>query len=123
MLKITQNGPNRIDIDLSGQIDAVNMRVAMDEIMALSEGMEHGTMLYRIPDFAMPTLAAIGVEMTYLPRLFALLGKFDRCAVLTDAAWLQKAAEIEGALIPGIDIKSFDLDEEEAAEKWLSVGD
>ncbi|SHG57594.1 STAS/SEC14 domain-containing protein [Cognatishimia maritima] len=123
MLKITQNGPNRIDIDLNGQIDAVNMRVALDEIMALSEGMENGTMLYRIPEFTMPTLAAIGVEMTYLPRLFVLLGKFDRCAVLTDAAWLKKAAEIEGALIPGIDIKSFDLNEEEAAEKWLSDGD
>lgn len=120
MLKVTKTGENRIDIELSGQIDAINMRVALDEMIDTSVNIEHGQMLYTIPEFAMPTLAAIGVEMTYLPQLFKLLGKFDRCAVLTDAGWLQKAAEIEGALFPGIEIKSFNLNEKEAAETWLA---
>lgn len=120
MLKITKNGPNRVDIDLSGRIDADNMRQALDDMLAASEDVTHGRMLYTIPEFAMPTLAAIGVEMTYLPKLFSLLGKFDRCAVLTDAAWLKKAAEIEGALFPGIEIKSFDLDQITIAEDWLN---
>ncbi|UZD89911.1 STAS/SEC14 domain-containing protein [Cognatishimia activa] len=120
MLKVTKTGENRVDIELSGKIDAINMRVALDEMIHASENIEHGRMLYTIPEFAMPTLSAIGVEMTYLPKLFSLLGKFDRCAVLTDSGWLQKAAEIEGALFPGIDIKSFDLKETEAAESWLA---
>ena len=123
MLTITKKGDNRVDIDLNGPIDAVNMRVGLDELIHASEGVENGRMLYTIPEFAMPTLAAMGVEMTYLPSLFSLLGKYDRCAVLTDAKWIQKAAEIEGALFPGIEIKSFDLDQITLAEDWLDEAD
>lgn len=120
MLTITKKGEDRVDIDLNGRIDADTMRKALDDMLAASEDIENGKMLYTIPEFSMPTLKAIGVEMTYLPKLFELLGKFDRCAVLTDAGWLQTAAEIEGALFPGIEIKSFDLKDTEGAEAWLN---
>ena len=76
-------------------------------------------MLTIITSFAFPDLGAIAVEMARLPKLFGLLGRFDRCAVLSDAAWIRTAAEVEGALFPGIDIKGFDLSEEDAAEAWL----
>ena len=39
---------------------------------------------------------------------------------MSDTGWIKKAAEIEGALIPGLVIKSFDLDAEDAAEAWLT---
>ena len=42
-------------------------------------------------------------------------------AVLSDSDWLKKAAEIEGALFPGIEIKSFGLDGQEVAEAWLAL--
>ncbi|MEP3049869.1 MAG: STAS/SEC14 domain-containing protein [Erythrobacter sp.] len=40
--------------------------------------------------------------------------------MLSDAGWIRTAAEIEGALFPGMDIKSFELSEGEAAEQWLA---
>lgn len=120
MLTITKPQPNRVDIELRGKVDADAMRVALDDLLAKSEDVRHGRMLYRIPEFALPTFGALGVEMRRLPKLFGLLGRFDRCAVLSDAAWLRTAAEIEGALFPGITIKSFPLDEAEAAEAWLA---
>lgn len=120
MLKITKQSSDRVDIELSGKLDADTMRSALDELIAKTEDVRHGRMLYRITDFSFPTLGAIGVEMTRIPKLFGLLGKFDKCAVLSDAGWLRKAAEIEGALFPGIAIKSFELHEASAAEAWLS---
>ncbi len=123
MLKIKKIGPNRVDLDLSGRIDADAMRQGLEDMFNASEDIEHGKMLYTIPEFAMPTLSAIAVEMSYLPKLFGLLGRFDRCAVLTDAAWIRTAAEIEGALFPGIDIKAFELDDVEAAETWLDAAE
>ena len=119
MLTITQIAADQLNIELSGKIDADEMRRALDDLIERSETIQHGKMLYRIPDFAMPSFAAIGVEMTRLPQLFSLLGKFDRCAVLTDAGWLQTAAELEGKLFPGLAIKSFALTEEAAAQSWL----
>jgi hypothetical protein len=119
MLEVTKVEANRVDLHLSGSINAEEMRKGLDEILALSQGVEHGLMLYRITDFAFPSLEAVGVEFTRLPQLFALLGKFDRCAVVTDTDWLRMAAEFEGMLFPGITIKGFALDELEKAEAWL----
>lgn len=120
MLTITKPNENRLDIELQGILDSAMMRLALDELIEKSAGVTGGRMLYRITDFTMPTFGAIMVEFGYLSKLFGLLGKFDRCAVLCDAGWLRTAAEIEGAMFPGIEIKSFELDEGEAAEAWLA---
>jgi hypothetical protein len=40
-------------------------------------------------------------------------------AVVVDKSWVRKASELEGALIPGLRIKAFDLGQEEEAEAWL----
>lgn len=122
MLTVTKISSNRVDIELNGILDAETMASGLDELIETSEGITNGRMLYRIPEFSMPTVSAFAVELQRLPKLFGLLGKYDRCAVLSDAAWLRTAAEIEGALIPGIKIKSFELHETAAAEAWLAEG-
>ena len=121
MFEIVEKSPDRLDIAIKGQVDADAMRAGLDALVQKSDGMRGGTMLYRITDFSLPTLAAIGVELTQLPKLLGLVGKFSKCAVISDEGWIKKAAEIEGALIPGLKIKSFALDEEAAAEAWLAA--
>ncbi|QZD96398.1 STAS/SEC14 domain-containing protein [Qipengyuania gelatinilytica] len=121
MLTITKPAADRIDIVLDGKVDADIMRKALDDLIEKSEGMTGGKMFYRITNFELPSLGAIGVEFSRLPKLFRMLGAFDKCAVLTDSDWLKKAAELEGALIPGMDIKSFDYDAVDVAEAWLDL--
>lgn len=120
MLKITKPSDNRVDLELSGTLDAESMRDALSELIEKSEGVSGGKMLYKISGFAFPTLGAIGVEMGYLPKLFGLLGKFDKCAVMSDASWIRTAAELEGRMFPGIDIKAFGMEDGDAAEAWLA---
>ncbi len=120
MFKITENGTNRLDIEMSGKLDADSMRVALDELVSKSENIENGNMLYLIVDFQLPTLSAIGIEFSRLPSMFGLIKKFDRAAVLTDKTWLKKVSEFEGALFPGLEIKAFDTDQKVEAEAWLS---
>jgi len=122
VLKVTKRSDNRVDIELDGQLDGEAMRRGLDDLIAKSEDVVNGRMLYTISEFSLPTLEAIGVELGRIPKLFGLLGKFDRCAVLSDSSWLRTAAEIEGAFFPGIEIKSFELDQGEAAEAWLAEG-
>lgn len=122
MLSITKVARDRLDIELKGTLDSAAMAAGLDDLIAKAEGVTNGRMLYRIPEFAMPTAGALVVELQRLPKLFGLLGKFRRCAVVSDAAWIRTAAEIEGAVIPGLAIKSFELDQTEAAEVWLAEG-
>ncbi|MCG6868005.1 MAG: STAS/SEC14 domain-containing protein [Gammaproteobacteria bacterium] len=120
MFKVTPNGPNRVDIELSGKLDSDEMRFALEELISETASIEHGRMLYRIDDFEFPTFGAIGIELSRLPELLRVIGKFDRAAVLVDTGWIKKVSEFEGALMPGLEIKAFDRDQEAEAEAWLA---
>ena len=120
MFRVIPKGADRLDIELSGKVDSSEMRLALDEIVSASKGIDHGRMLYRISDFELPTLGALRVELFRLPELFRLIGRFDKVAVVADRKWLQTAGEIEGILIPGLTIRGFDPDQESIAESWLA---
>ncbi len=120
MFTVTRNGTNRLDIELGGKLDSEGMKLALDDLLAKSEDISNGRMLYRIRDFDFPSLGALAVEFSRLPKLFGLLKHFDRVAVIAGQSWIRNASEIEGALIPGIDIKAFEPGDEAAAEAWLA---
>jgi hypothetical protein len=119
MLSVSKSATDRINIELSGALDADEMRTALDQLITASEGISKGKLFYTISDFEMPTLGAMAVELGKMPQLFSLAASFDRCAVLCDTGWIRTAAEIEGAIIPGLTIKSFEVADAKAAEKWL----
>ena len=120
MLRIEKTADDRLDVTLQGSLDLQSMRKGLDDLIAKAEGIAHGRMLYTVRDFEMPTLGALGVELQRLPQLFGLVGKFDRCAVVAEQGWIRTLADAQGAIIPGIDIKSFtDAGE---AEAWLEGG-
>jgi len=119
MLEITKRSPNRVDLSLSGVLGKDEMAKALDELLDAAGSVRDGKMLYRIVDFEMPTLGALAVEFMQMPQLLRLVTKFSKCAVLSDQAWIRTAAEIEGAIFPHLDIKSFTLANAQEAEDWL----
>jgi hypothetical protein len=120
MFKIITKGSDRLDIVLSGKLNAEDMKIALDELVSKSFNIENGKMLYEIIDFQLPSLGAIVIEFSRLPKMLGLMNKFDRAAVLTDKIWLKKVSELEGALYPGLEIKAFNRDQKAEAEAWLS---
>lgn len=120
MFNVVKHGTERLDIELSGKLTTEEMRAALDELLSKSGDMENGKMLYDVIDFHLPSLGAIAVELSRLPSLFGLIKRFDRAAVLTDETWIQKVSELEGALVPGLEIKAFGRDQRLEAEAWLS---
>jgi hypothetical protein len=120
MFKVTPNGLNRIDIELSGKLNTEEMKIALDELVSKSMNIENGKMLYDIIDFHIPSFGAIVIELSRLPEMFRLMKKFDRAAVLSDKTWIKKVSELEGALFPGLEIKAFNRDQKAEAEAWLS---
>ena len=118
MFKVIQNGIDRLDVEMSGKMGTEEMKIVLDELVSKSKNIKDGKMLYEVIDFHLPSLGAIVIEFSRLPSMFGLMKKFNRAAVLTDKAWLQKVSELEGALYPGLEIKAFNRDQK--AEAWLS---
>lgn len=110
---------NHLHLKFDGALDPAQMDVALDDFEQKSEGLNNGTMLYEIGDFDLPSLATMGVKLGRVPRLLRLVGNFDKMAIVTDKKWVQKAGELEGALIPGLDIKAFNTEDLAEAEAWL----
>lgn len=119
MLRISKPSADRLDLELSGDLDREAMQAGLDDLIEQSMDITHGKMHYKVLDFEMPTMGALAVELRQMPKLFGLINKFDKCAVLSDVAWIRTAAEIEGAVIPSFEIKSFPLSAAAVAERWL----
>jgi len=68
MFKVTPNGINRLNIQLSGKLNAEEMKIALDELVDKSKHIQNGKMLYEVIDFQLPSLAAIRNEFFRLPE-------------------------------------------------------
>lgn len=62
MFKVTRCGTDRLDIEMSGRLDAAAMQRALDDLSALPQNIEHGTLLYEVVDFHLPTIEAVVIE-------------------------------------------------------------
>ncbi len=123
MFTVSKPSPDRLDIEITGALDADAMQAALDEIVAQSEGITDGKLLFTIQNFEMPTFGAFLTEMMHMPSLLSMIRKFDRCATLSDVGWLRTFAEFEGAVIPSLDVRSFALTQTATAEAWLEGQD
>jgi hypothetical protein len=120
MFKVTRTSENRLDLEMSGKLNAKEVKIALDELVSKSENIENGKMLYDVIDFRLPSLGAIAIEFSLLPAVFRLLKNFDRTAILTDKLWLKKLSELEGLLYPGLQIKAYNRNQRAEAEAWLA---
>jgi hypothetical protein len=119
MFRVIQNGPNRLDITMSGKLNSEDMKRALDELVSKSVDIQKGKLLYDVIDFHLPSFGAIAIEFSRLPSMLGWIRKFERAAVLADKSWIKKISELEGLWVPGLEIKAFDRDQRPQAEAWL----
>ena len=119
MLKMGKESETLFTIHLDGRITAAEMNAELDKLLEMSADVKGGRLLYDVRNFKMPEFGALVVEFRKLPALLGLIRRFDKAALLAEETWLRKFAEWEGALFPGLEIRSFSHDEEQAAREWL----
>ena len=120
MFTVTRVSDSRINLTIQSKITGPEMASGLTELLALSEGFEKGVMLYRIEGFKWPAFNALMAEAIRIPKLFGLLKRFGKIALISDKAWVRRAAAIEGAVIPKMKIKTFKPEKADAAEAWLA---
>ena len=104
-------------IEIGGQIDAKAMREGLDAFLAMAESRDKVRCVYTITDIEIPPLDAIMVEFGYFGRLFQLLRKLDRVALVANQDWVRNAAALESLMIPGLEMRNYP--NADAAMEWL----
>ena len=106
MFQVKRIGDERLEMDVAGKMDKEGMRTGLSALFTQAQGIQHGQLLIRIGELEIPTAGAVGMELSHLPQLFRLTRQFDRCAIICAREWIRKMGEIEGAIIPGLEVKS-----------------
>ena len=90
---------------------------AIEDALATHETVD----LYaEIVDLKGASLQALLKDVVAGLKLLPRLNRFGRYAVVTDAQWLKSVVGFEDKLIPGLDMRTFALDDAEAAEVWVT---
>ena len=114
-------GPDVVVLRASGTVTADDVRDAWVPIEAALDDAARVGFLLEAVDLEGVTAGAFFAD---LKRAFENLGgvrRLARLAVVADAAWLRAAARLEGALVPGLEARSFEADERDAAVAWLTA--
>lgn len=120
MLEVQQNPGGWIDLSIAGKIDPTEMRDGLDAFFSATDGQDAIKCLYRIRDVGLPNLVAIAIKLRRLPRLFGVIKRLDKIAVVANQTWVRRMAKIENVVIPRGTIRAFDPIDEPRAIEWLS---
>ncbi len=96
--------------DVEGIFDTIEKRLGANEAINLYA---------EIVDLGGMTLGALLEDLARSLGLLGRLGQIGRYAVVTDTAWIRTVAGIEDTLLPGLTIRTFGLDEHDAAAEWV----
>ncbi len=89
MFKVERSSEDRLDIQMSGKLDNEAMLKALDELVEKSEGISNGKMLHEVVDYHLPSLGAIGIELSRIPEMYGFIKKFSLEQKSEAVKWLE----------------------------------
>jgi hypothetical protein len=66
------------------------------------------------------TLDALGENVGRGLRMLTQIGRIDRYAVVTDTPWIAATARMQGAFLPGLEVRPYPTDDRDDALDWVS---
>jgi hypothetical protein len=119
MLEIISAPDTVVAFRISGQIDEVDIErgyQAVEEALARHDRVA----LYVEGDIGGMTLGALAKDFQYALGTLREIHRFPRAAVVTGQDWVRWIAWVEGAVLPGIEMRVFSPSEKDAAMAWVS---
>ncbi len=104
---------------VSGEVSKEAMAEGLDWLETLTGVNDNFNIYVDMAQDDFDGLGEIRQEFVRVGHMLRAVPDTDKCAVVTDSQFLRNSAKIEGAVIPGLEIRVFDRDETKPAEKWL----
>ncbi|WP_371396108.1 STAS/SEC14 domain-containing protein [Fretibacter rubidus] len=106
---------------VTGKMSDEDMKEALNWFDTVTE--EHGDvqLCVDIAKMDFPSLKAVKQSFVRLGDMLRYPNDIDKCAVLTDSSFLRSTAEVEGAVIPDLEIQAYDMEALPQAVNWLKA--
>ena len=119
MFEVTTPHPNTICVEIAGLITPTAMAAGLSDLLAAAQSVNRGHLVYKVHGMPTPLAPAVLVQMAYMPKLMAMVPRFDRIAVMAYSPWVRNAAKMQEGLAPEAEVKVFNLKHDTPAEAWL----
>ncbi len=108
---------------LSGPVGKDDVDKTLDWLSQTSEANDEFDLCVDMAKMGFPSLGAVDKAFKDVGHVLRMNPSINKCAILTDSPFIQSKAKVEGAVIPGTKIESFDIEELAPAVKWLNDGE
>lgn len=121
MLRLHPDAPAHVvAFEIDGTVTAPDMDDLYNAVERATDGKGPVHIYGEIHGVGGLTLDAVGTSFKRGAGLFARIGRVKRYAVVSDAGWIRTLAELEGAVIPGLEVRVYRTAEREDALAWAS---
>ncbi len=114
-------GPDVVAFRVSGKVTKEDVELAWASLDAALDEAETIGLYAEVVGLDGFTLAGLVEDLARGIKALGEWGRFARYAVVSDKAWLRTLADLEGKLLPGIEIRTYTPEEAPAAVAWLTA--
>ncbi|MCP1199639.1 STAS/SEC14 domain-containing protein [Notoacmeibacter sp. MSK16QG-6] len=118
-IRIETLAPGVCHLTIDGRIEKTDIGMAMAAITAAKSESERINMLVDVRGFAGIEMAALIEDLRQGFNELRDISRYDRVAVVTEKSWMEWTAKTEGALLPGVSIRTFQADQMDLARRYV----
>lgn len=120
MLEIIPAPDTVVAMRAVGTLDGADYDRVLAEVEAKLQTHPKIGVVAEMIDFHGLTGEALWKDIQYNIKRIGDWGRFPRCALVTDAAWLKALAAFWDPLIPGVEMKAFPAGQADEAIRWAA---
>ena len=122
MLEMIASPDDVIALKISGSIKGQELDMIMDRLGTVMAGHDKVHVFVETHGIAGLELASLPHYFSRAMPLFTKLNRFGRVAVVADQAWIRVGTQIESAILPFIDYRTYEPNERDEALTWVFTG-
>ena len=110
-----------VRLTVTGTPTQDELKAANDWFDALQSQYEDIPLYLEIPKMHFDGLGDIRKTFLGLAHIMRGMEQVEKCAVVTDSPFLRSTAQIEGSVLPNMDVDAFPIVDLARAEEWLEA--
>ncbi len=110
---------NVVFMKVSGEVSKEEMTQSLNWFETVANANDNINICVDMAKDDFDGLGELRQEFVRVGQVLRTVPDADKCAVVTDSQFLRNSAKVEGAVIPGLEIRTFAADESSPAETWL----
>lgn len=108
---------------VNGPIKSEALDKTLDWLSDIDDNHDEFDMCVDMAKMGFDSLGAVDKAFRDIGHVLRMTPSINKCAVLTDSLFVQSKAKVEGAVLPGTEVESFDIEALDPAVRWLKAGE